>query len=88
MFVVCDEDGEVLDAFVHHVDLGFSREYQQAKERVLFEDFELDSCGYLFNKKNRYDCRFGTECLSNTTIEDLVKYNLTLTATAIKTLGL
>lgn len=94
MFVPCGEDEEVLDAFVHHVDGGFSREYQQAKERCLFEGFEVSE-----NKDTKpTDVKSITNklihvfwynninlwCLSNglKTIEDLIKYNLTLTATA------
>ena len=42
MFFPCDEDGNLLDAFVHIVEGVFSREYQQAKERVLFEGLELN----------------------------------------------
>jgi hypothetical protein len=61
-----------------------TKQYQQAKERVLFEDcgiidkwFAQLSNGFLLGK---------VECLHNLTIEDLIQFNLTLTQTAINKL--
>jgi len=104
MFVPCDKDGNVLvepDYKSNETELENEwLEYQQAKERCLFEGFEIKerSCNeakfkyvengllavYYFNTTlNKF--------MPNTdykTIEDLVKYNLQLTKTAIKQLGL
>lgn len=99
MFIPCVEDGEVLDAFVHHVDGGFSREYQQAKERCLFDGFEVEQheensfsirCeNNIFNVMwNFSDERGWFPARGILTIEDLVKHNLTLTATALKQIEL
>lgn len=69
--------------------------YQQAKDRVLFEGFEIikpsEKCYILLCSKNT-DCQFllekdfsfNIERYMDITIEDLVKYDLTLTASAIK----
>ena len=92
MFVPCGEDGGVLDAFVHHVDGVFSREYQQAKERCLFEGFELERKSkfstWIQNKeKTIIFTDIGKVNIDGKlveTIEDLIKHNLTLTATALK----
>jgi hypothetical protein len=53
MFVPCDSDGNVLDEpkgtdlndsfFAMQVDYNLETKYQQAKERCLFEGFEVDS---------------------------------------------
>ena len=60
------------------------KQYQQAKERVLFEGFEV--C----NRQDELIClvckneHFTIKSLLKETIEDLVQYNLTLTETALK----
>ena len=60
-------------------------EYQEAKSRCLFEGFVYDSkMEYWYNN----DIGFDEEYIENKTIEDLVKYNLELTASAIKEFGL
>jgi len=90
MFVPCGEDGEVLiepslydprsktGNTEHHEFDEKEKQYQQAKERVLFEGFDsLD-----------YDIFFNDGC---EVVEDLLKYStikLTLTETAVKQLGL
>jgi hypothetical protein len=82
MFIPCDENGNVLEyKFIddeYHVENRINDtkydEYQQAKERCYF------------NKCNLRDSQEIVEYLE--TIEDLVKYNLQLTPTAIKQLGL
>ncbi len=79
-------------------DIGFEderlcREYQQAKERVLFEGFELikESCNDTVKMvwdKNRNTIGFGFSKNNNRIIEDLTYLNLELTPNAIKQLGL
>lgn len=104
MFVPCDEDGNVLeepDFFDgSYDDNGYGdvdkimfkeclKEYQQAKERVLFDGCEIKAI-----KDHYYVTKEGNENIFwaswNTlkTIEHLIQYNLTLTKTAIKQLGL
>ena len=98
MFVPVDENGNVLECPHNYgllnlyptgdklMDLSFkdSLEFQQAKERCLFEGFDL-LVGQTINTKNPEI--FGKE-MKDLIIEDLVKYNLQLTPTAIKQLGL
>jgi len=89
MFVPCDEDMSVLsnpkDSTLQYYER--NEKYQQAKETCIFEgcvyDKEMDAVRKyigLMIYSVKYD--------SNDTIEDLVKYNLHLTKTAIKKLGL
>lgn len=85
MFVPCDENENILEEpklFKSEdceeqnktiTDIRF-KQYQQAKERCLFEGFsEKDAKIALF---------------ANETTEDLIEFNLTLTQTAIKQIGL
>jgi len=74
-------------------------QYQQAKERILFEGFEvinpdehkiktLSGTSFITNKKEEINIAFKKDweedwCFEYETIEDLVKYNLTLTKSAI-----
>jgi len=87
MFVPCDEDGNVLEEPVHYETwlklhesegstIGFDEhlKYQQAKERCLFDGF------------SEKDARFSL--FANETIEYLTEYNLQLTKTAEKLIGL
>lgn len=68
--------------------------YKQAKERVLFEGFELVSENYhIFVQSDKLDIRFSKKDKSIDSfrfkyIEDLTSRNLTLTETAIKQIGL
>ena len=62
-------------------------EYQKSKERCLFEGFEYDQYGFAFLKTKK-QCGFDEEYMEGKTIEDLVKYNLEITATAQKQIGL
>ena len=74
------------------------KEYQEAKYRVLFEGFELLEMSRNFNiiANTEKDCQvFASKfkekfykCKEFTTIEDLIKYELVLTATAQKLIGL
>ena len=86
MFIPCDEEGNVLEEksifnttdedYIFNSD-DFDK-YQQAKERCLFEGFEFIESLKLINcNLNEFK-----------KIEDLVKYDLQLTKTAIKQLGL
>jgi hypothetical protein len=81
MFVPCDEDGNVLEEPTPEdilYDDNIYEQYQQAKERVLFE-------GNLTVKKHGEnnvvylnDSSFYTSWNKSKTIEDLIPYNLTL----------
>lgn len=86
MFVPCDEDGNVLELptkensfnTIDHENRMI--EYQQAKKRCLFEDFEMDNSFVTHKSHNSFF--YPTSCLHEKTIEYLVKYNLELTPTA------
>ena len=98
MFVPCGEDGEVLERpkimSESIINNDNSKEwakktvqYQQAKERVLFEGFEYtrETNNYIFLKREG----IYTHVISKNkkvTIEDLIPYNLTLTASALNQL--
>jgi hypothetical protein len=110
MFIPCDEYGNVLeepngdnyrkdeeklipnfDYLKYKID---SEKYQKAKERCLFEGFEIsvgkeaitNYKGFILRIHGKY--KFSLSGKQIKIIEDLVKYNLQLTATAIKQLGL
>jgi hypothetical protein len=105
MFVPCDKEGNVLEepksdykpiAFwnageVDEKTNDLYREYQEAKDRVLFEGFEVD-----YSSKPlqiiKSDCmpHFLPDNLKigRKTVEHLVKYNLELTPAVIKQIGL
>jgi hypothetical protein len=99
MFVPCDEDGNVLEKpkienmpFCSVNGEGYDYailKYEQAKERVLFERFKLGA--YPLERFVLHDNpSFGLviDSFKEETIEDLVRYDLTLTQTAIKQIGL
>lgn len=109
MFVPCDENGNVLeeperDNFLTHGicrtdDLTKAlKQHQQAKERCLFEGFNLIeiSKNLRIIKNEKLDCQvFANQfqnvyylCNEFSTIESLIKYNLALTPTSIKQIGL
>lgn len=108
MFVPINEKGKVLEEpniknhFLSKVAFRSSytrasKEYQQAKERVLFEGFELEEVADEVIAIVLYDSYFfGAYDLSKSIfvgrrtniIEGLIKNDLTLTQTAIKQLGL
>ncbi len=77
-FVPCDENGNVSEEpiqieFQESTILEFQNnleKYQQAKDRVLFEGFD------------KHQAKLTCELYSK--IEDLINFNLTLTASAIK----
>lgn len=69
------------------------KEYQEAKERVLFEGFNVDLNGTciicISNENTSLDYSKSVNLFSGLSIiEDLVKYNLTLTLTAKKQIEL
>jgi hypothetical protein len=103
MFVPCDEEGNILEEPIDNLETkncdeldSFNNlvvEYDKAKEHVLFEGFKINenvsiSCEnlilYIFwNYSGTWKLSHGIY-----TIEDLVEYNLTLTESAIKKIGL
>lgn len=112
VFIPCDDEGNVLEEPVDTiggVEL-YSEKYQQAKEKVLFEDSIItNSDPYKMTKRFMIDLKHPTyfrlynkftftngdinECfLPNfreiPTIEYLVKFELSLTQSAIKQIGL
>lgn len=91
MFIPCDEDGNVLEDpkgtdlnssfFEMQVDYNLEQKYQQAKEKVFFEGFEV--C----NRTTKIDCVVYNEdhiTLKDKTIEYLINKNLILTPNAIE----
>jgi len=93
MFVPCDAEGKVIDAEpcslgmfekgnpFYDVYLESQKQWDKAKERVLFEGFNPDRIGHTI------DGVFGFYS-SMWTIEDLTRFEITLTETAIKQIGL
>lgn len=114
MFIPCDENDVSLDEplLEHYTDCNEEQnskdwlynleKYQQAKERVLFEGFEIKNSkiyneehiqflGMIGNSSkyaNINPFRWRDRFVNTKTIEDLVKYNLKLTDSAIKQLNL
>lgn len=95
MFIPCDEDGDTLEVPYYADGIDKVNKYKEAKERVLFEGFEIDfedGCinpfiehfpiGF-FNIDNKW-------VLSDKfkTIEDFTIQKLTLTKSAIEALDL
>ena len=62
------------------------KEYQEAKDRVLFEGFEKDNS--FVTHKSHASFFYPISCLHEKSIEDLVKHNLELTPTALKKFNL
>ena len=98
MFVPCDEDGEILhpefvggkeviyDSSVQDAMMDKVIEYQQAKEKVLFEGFKFKKTStYCIIYKN--DNAVWASWDNRKTIEELIHFDLTLTENAIKKLG-
>lgn len=96
MFISCDEDGNILELPKEHLEnrsLYYKEfdQYQEAKERVLFDGFQISdifdnnnigiqSCSLSFSTKN-FKAKF-----ENKTIEELIHYDITLTESAINNL--
>jgi len=86
MFVPCDENGNVLEkpnAGMFGYDHVYNN-YNKAQERVLFEGFKVKGDFWLSNGELYIDEEF----CENKTIEDLIDFDVTLTLTALKQLGL
>lgn len=102
MFIPCDLDDNVLeepDGSLSGVSAHlYVEEHREAQERVLFEGFELieisTNLKIVINQEK--DCQvFANQyqnvyykCNEFDKIEDLYKYNLTLTQTALKQIGI
>lgn len=95
MFVPCDDEGNVLEeiTFVDqvHIYLNYEEkkdyskrclEYQQAKERVIFEGCGIFDNWCLHLENGYLLCK--TEDINKYTIEDIVCHNLTITPNAVK----
>ena len=92
MFVTCDDEGNVLEEpdadYYMMVTEEKVKQYQQSKEKVLFDGFEnLFFVTYQYNEDG--------ECLEidkgfceRHIIEDLILFDLTLTESALKQIGL
>ena len=103
-FIVCDEEGNVLeepkrwkdylqypDSFDGNKEWDELYDYQQAKEKVLFEGIEFITNGgvnFLTIKEDTFAFFDFNIKFKNLTIEDLIQYNLQLTETAVKQIGL
>jgi len=90
MFVPCDEDNNVLKEETEYSAYADDLKYQQAKERCLFEGFNfLERNKKVFHVENKKEV-FGVGYKNGIfkTIEDLVKYDIELTKTAKKLIGL
>ena len=93
MFIPCDEDGNVLkeDLFKNNPNLSSLKsyeriQYQQAKERCLFEGFEV----YKGNPYNYHKARaFIKDYIEEKwTIEKIIHWELQLTTSAQRQIGL
>ena len=100
MFIPCDDKGNVLeepkifertDCISIRKQSKINQQYQEAKERVLFDGFQISdifdnnnigiqSCSLSFSTKKFKD-KF-----ENKTIEELIHYDITLTESAINNL--
>jgi hypothetical protein len=97
MFVPTDDDGNVLEEpkcmYIYNTqcfectadEMYRCRKYNEAKERVIFEGFELDNTPSLKIIRGIYITGFLPKFLENKTVEDLIKHNLTITPNAVKT---
>lgn len=109
IFVPCDEKGKpmkhpdeiedtVNDSMTGAIQVkNYKLDYQEAKERVLFEGFEVGGIYHnsvhfksrgiarIFYTKDNYYHNYGRK---HTEIEDLLNQNITLTKTAQKQIGL
>ena len=85
MFVPCDEDGNVFEEW-HDID-NRNVLYDEAKERCLFEGFEMIPYANAVIKEN-YMIDF--DYVENSSIELLLRHEIefTLTPTALKQIGL
>lgn len=88
MFVPCDENGNLFSEFQLEIlnsndeVYELRKAFQQAKERCLFEGFEVDVFGYAYNGEIRISFP------NNSTIESYADFDFQLTQTALKQIGL
>ena len=99
-FIVCDEEGDILEEPTNYEMrlLNMMTEYNdevytynQAKEKVLFEGIEFRTNGgvnFLTIKEDTFAFHDFNIKFKNLTVEFLVQYNLQLTESAIKQIGL
>ena len=109
MFVSCDEDGDILhepkdyEQRLPNMMTEYNDEiyrYKQAKEKILFEGFEVvrfiekeNPCYVVSNKENEVTFHIGLYTFSKgvnfaNTVEDLIHIQPILTESAIKQIGL
>lgn len=100
MFVPCDHEGNVLkepefkDTLNSNSHFLATEKYQKAKEKVLFEGFSLsfETSGIICISSESYEIQIafyknGVITINSKefkTIEDIIKYNITLTSNAEK----
>jgi hypothetical protein len=94
MFVPCDEDGNVLTQCeeICSCECDKIKNYRKAKEKVLFEGFELKDKGGWFTLmfEGNYYKSFANfnDTFKNKKIENFIAFDLELTPNAIKQIGL
>jgi hypothetical protein len=104
MFIPCDLEGNVLTNPIDNKDWSnwtdaerseICDAWEQAKERVLFEGFEIDEDGNITNGDLSYEVRDGKVMqdldfglFPYSLVEDMDDCNLILTESAIKQIGL
>ena len=101
MFVPCDEDGNVLEEPSNYqlYELGVAPNdeqikecgaYEKAKEKFLFEgiEFRTNGVNFLIINEDTFAFHDFNIKFKNLTVEFLVQYNLQLTESAIKQIGL
>lgn len=99
MFVPCDEDGNFLEkpadddySFYTHKNQSVQEEYQQAQEKVLFDGFEVSGNKITDGVNDVYymgSCgKYRKHCLMGDNVEYLVNWNLLLTPSALKKIGI
>lgn len=86
MFVPCDDLGNIINKPLKTEEAKYDWEiYQQAKEMVLFENFEVDEYGNLFYGLDGLISNWKDKSIEQLLHKDL---DITLTESAIKQLGL
>lgn len=104
MFIPCDEEGNIIEdrpepkalskgVFNYTAQNIWDEKYNKAKDKVLFKGFEVNELGavYIITDKNiRFVVTnvFNKGLMPPWNVEYLTKYNLKLTNTALRQLGL
>jgi len=88
MLVPCDKYGNPYKYDDNTGHNAYDREYREAKERCLFANLSADKVNdyYFIERDKKYVFALGLDNLR--IVEDLVKYNLQLTPTAQKQIGI